>query len=683
MRAVGRGAVSSVAGLAIGGSGNVAVQPMPTASSLRTPQDVSVTIDDNAGRRAVRLGPTVYMPGGEISQYDGGAIVEVGFHVYPFYLDTTTTGGGSVANGLYAYKETYKWTNLQGDIDRSTTAIVLNSTMSGGPQSFSVVMVTTSFTKKSADYSAQYGSPFGTRSVTNITEELWRTLVNPLADSPFYLVTSQTPGTANPNKYQENVASAGANVGSQVVDGEADTTVGANQSNPENSLVLPNLAPPAASIIAATDLRIFLAGIAGDPDTVWYSKQRNTGEVAAFSDALTFSVPKAGGKITALSFLNETLVVFRERAIYAFAGDGFDNLGRGNNYGPARIVSLEVGAVNAESVALIAAGLMFKSSRGWFVLNRGWGIDYVGQGAAAYDSEVPVSVQVVGGQQQVRIATANRVLIYDTLQKLWGEWSISGVLDAVVWNGTYVYLTSAGVFQQAADFSGGTNYGMDVELAWLKPAGFTGRFDVRNIMPLGEFRSAFNLRLRVARNNLQDGSGNSAYFDDRIKTPETTVGSRMQVRHGPSIQSGFESIKVRLTATGTLATLAITSGGATVTFTSKRAGTLGNALSLAHTLTSQAVPSVADSGGNTITLSGLATLTFQQVVDATNLGSQLVSAALTAGSGATSFALTAFTGSPTGGVDWPTGEAMRLTAVGFEVQGGEGMFGLLPQAQTG
>ena len=53
------------------------------------------------------------------------------------------------------------------------------------------------------------------------------------------------------------------------------------------------------------------------------SRNRKSHEVASFHGALRVDIPHMGGSITALAFLNETLVVFRERAIYMLPGDGF------------------------------------------------------------------------------------------------------------------------------------------------------------------------------------------------------------------------------------------------------------------------------------------------------------------------------------------------------------------------
>ncbi len=52
----------------------------------RAPRDITFTFDSNEARRCARLGQTLYITGGEILQYDGNGLYEVGFHVFPWAI---------------------------------------------------------------------------------------------------------------------------------------------------------------------------------------------------------------------------------------------------------------------------------------------------------------------------------------------------------------------------------------------------------------------------------------------------------------------------------------------------------------------------------------------------------------------------------------------------------------------
>jgi len=496
----------------------------------RGPRDVVFTFDSNEARRCARLGQTLYITGGEILQYDGHQLTEVGYHVYPWTFAFGASGAGNLEDGLYAWKVTWRWDNAVGDVDRSTTATTDTDTIAGGPDEVTV----TTWTPLHITH----------KTSRPIAVEVWRTLKNPVADSPFYLVTSKDPAATGDNGYVSNDPTA--NLLATFSDNYADADADAKETSPENGDVLENLSPPPATVIAASDTRLFLAGVAGDPHRVWYSKLRGDGEVAAFHDALTVPVPAAGGAITALSFLQETLVVFRETAIYALPGDGFDNTANGQNYGPARSISTDIGAVNAESVAVTDRGIIFKSSKGWYVLTKGWSLEYIGGAVSDYDDETPLAIDVIESQHQVRVLTAARMLVFDTLIGQWPEWSISDGVHACTWQGTHTYLTTTGPKTQQTTFASAT-YGIDVELAWVKLGDLQGYGCVDRIDLLGEFRSSCTVRVRLARDFWKDGV--DTYFQDKSWNPYPgVVGGPLQVKHGPSIRQ-MQAIKIRITVT--------------------------------------------------------------------------------------------------------------------------------------
>lgn len=488
----------------------------------RTPQDITFSFDSDEARRTARIGSTLYITGGEILQYDGLRLVEVGFHVFPFYLVVTPDpGAGSVADGTYSYKSTYRWDNAVGEADRSTTATYATVVMAGGPGHFDVVLLPITATHK---------------HIANCSpaKEVWRTPVNPNDDTPLYLVTSRDPAAADPNGYvtidQFTMA-----------DHLSDASLRAREEDPETGGVLESLAPPAASIILASESRIFLAGIADNLHQVRYSKLRAEGSVASFHDGLAVPVPKEGGVITGLGFLNEIPVAFKETAIFALDGKGLNNVGLDQNYEPRRVPS-DVGAINHESIAVTPGGLVFKSKKGWYLLTQGWTVQYIGAAVKDYDDETVRSVHVVESQHQVRCLTSSRMLVWDYLANEWAEWSIAAGVHAAMWSGTYHYATAAGVFAERSDYTA-IDYGIDVETAWIPLLGQVQGFGrVWKLMLLGEYRGAHTLRVRVGRDR------SSAYFQDKTWTPSpTTVGGPLQLAHEPSIQE-MSAIRLRITA---------------------------------------------------------------------------------------------------------------------------------------
>jgi len=488
--------------------------------SDRAPRDITVEMDSNEARRCVRLGQTLYVTGGEVRAYDGTNLVECGWHLFPWqFIYLSSAVAGNLEAGDYTWGSTYRWDNAQGERDRSTMVSTDTATIAASKQVVLVIDPAPQSTHK-----------------TNSCQEVWRTPKNPADSAPMYLVTSQDPtAVTGANAYVPNAAGA-----TTLVDDFADATLTTKEAFPENNGVLENLAPPPASIIVASQDRLFLAGVSDNPYRVVYSKLRGEGEVAQFHEALAVDVPPIGGDITGLGFLNETLIVFCETAVFAVPGDGYDNTGQGQNYGPPRLLSADCGAVTHESIALTPQGLVFKSSKGWYLLNKGWGVDYIGRPVAAFDSDTVVAVHVMESKHQVRcLMSSARMLVLDysvpsesSPAGQWSEWTIADGVSAAIWGGTYHYASSSAVKAEQSTYSA-TDYSLEVETGWIRLAGWGGFQRCREVILTGEYRSAHDVRTRIAVDGDEsDASGPNWIVTDYWTATPTTVGKIETVRVG-------------------------------------------------------------------------------------------------------------------------------------------------------
>lgn len=505
----------------------------------RTARLVALAFDALGGRRGARLGRTFYLSGGQIHQYDGVSPVEVGFHIAP-YAWTAATLAGSLPAGSYNHVRTYSWVNAAQEKERSTTVAASSTTIA---------------INQLIEFSASATPPLAATRKKNtrsaVSSEYWRSQVDPAVESPVHLVSSLDPTDAsNPNRYITNDPSAAFEPAFQ--DDLIDADLIQRESYGENGNVLQSLVPPAATIVVATQDRVILAGLADDPNGWAYSKQRGADEVAAFNGLLRGSLPPDGGPITAAAFLAETLVLFKEHAIFAVPGDGFDNTGGGQNYGPGRLISSGVGAVSQEAVALTPRGLLFKSLRGWYLLTGWQEPTYIGKSVKAFDGDTVQDIVVIEGQHQVRIVTDQRVIVWDyeayrERGGAWSEWTstlLTDCLSSVIWRGEHVVLTETAILRQVdwGDPSITEVFGWDVELGWLVTAQWQRIWE---LMPDLEFRSACRVRVRLKRNG-----NDTTYFQDKTYTPtvaQAVAGARLQFRHRPSIIQS-DSMKVRLTA---------------------------------------------------------------------------------------------------------------------------------------
>ena len=509
--------------------------------AARAPRDIIISFDANEGRRTARFGRTLYVTGALVLQYDGSALVELNFSIGPYQngmgdSGPATLGAPGLSAGSYSYKTTLRSMNAQGEVDRS------------GSYSTSTGMVIAAHQTDDGGQTPFY--PVSRKPAAKVAIEYWRTTVNPFATTPFYLISSPDPSAVNPDRYLLNVPVSAYYV-TTFIDGMADTTASVNEQHPETAGVLTNLPPPPARIVTATATRLFLSAIAGQPNKVWYSKFRADGKVAAFNDYLTIDVPAPGGSITGIAILNETLIVFRATAIYAFAGQGYDDTGGGTNYADAHTITIDVGATTQDSIVVTDAGLMFQSSKGWHFLSRSLDVQYIGAPVIFYDGETVLSAVLSPKTHQVRIVTSGRCLVYDNTVNQWGEWTIGDGVHSCIWQGAHVYLSNAlGPRKQRTDFVG-VDYGLDIETGWIDLNELQGEARVWKVLVLGEYRGAHQLRIRIARDYEETGGlpvYSPTYYDDVTWSPNSLiVGGLEQVRHGPSRQE-CQAIKVRLTA---------------------------------------------------------------------------------------------------------------------------------------
>ena len=499
-----------------------------TRYAARDPRLVRVQFDRDEARRCVRLGNTLYIASGEgLVQYDGRQLVEVGFLTWPWDLFLAIDGAGGMENGVYSYKASYRWRNATGEEERSAAPLIGNEESLVGEMNV-----------------GRLPSLHRTRKAERpVAIEVWRTAKNPPDGAPFYLATSPDPADAA-DVNNEYLANDLTDAYTEMVDSMADADLATKPSNPENGGALENQPPPACTIVVASADRLFLAGVAGDPDRVWYSKLRGDGEIAAFHEQNTIAIPPEGGRITGLGFIDQTLIVHRESAVYAIAGDGYDNdnAGGGTNY-EARKLPGNVGASSHESIAEFERGQIFKSAKGWQLLTRGLTVEYIGGPVSDYDAEAVRAVHVLKDRHQIRCLTSARLLVLDTLAGQWCEWTIAGAVHAAIWSTGYHYASAASIEAESADYAG-VDYGLDVETGWIKVADLQGFGRVWKILVLGEYRGPHKLRIRLARNYRDE------YFQDKLWTVSpTVVGGPEQVSHGPSIQQ-CQAIKIRITAVG-------------------------------------------------------------------------------------------------------------------------------------
>jgi hypothetical protein len=275
-----------------------------------------------------------------------------------------------------------------------------------------------------------------------------------------------------------------------------------------------------------------------DPNLIWVSKLRVTGEALAFNDALTITVDSGDGPITGLATMADNLIVFRERQIYIVGGDGPDNVGLGGEFTPSRIISEDVGCTEQRSIVRIPTGILFKSAKGIYLLGGDLGLTYIGAPVEDYNNEAITSAVALTGNHEVRFTTASRTLIYDYLANAWATWSIPAN-HGCLWRGQWTVVDNTGIMIPTAAYTDrGSAYTMAVETGWIHVAQLQSYQRVYRILFLGSYRGDHVPRVRLAFDYDQ------AWVDD-VEWAAVTSVPPYQYEVRPSRQR-VQAIKLRV-----------------------------------------------------------------------------------------------------------------------------------------
>lgn len=441
------------------------------------------TIDDSV-QYSSEIANALHLTGGQLWEYDGVKPVEHNFHLWPENIVVTTSAsGGSISDQTYNYVFTYEWTDNQGMLHRSAPSIPTTIITAGGNTSTNTIYVPTlRLTYKL--------SPNPVR----IVGYRWST-----AQQTYYQFTSITSPVVNSTTADYvtiNDTLADASILGQTL---LYTTGG----------VLENIAAPASIHSALFDNRLWIID-AEDPNLLWYSKQVIQNVPVEMSDLLTlFVAPTSGsqgstGPMTAVSAMDDKLIIFKRDAIYYINGSGPDNTGANSSYSNPVFVTSTVGCIDPNSIVLIPNGLMFQSDKGIWLLARDLSTNYIGAPVEVYSSQTVKSSKAIPGTNQVRFILDNSItLMYDYYYNQWGTHSNISAISSTIYQGMHTYLNSYGqVYQEQADryTDGPTPVLISFITSWINIAGLQGYERFYFAFLLGTYFSPFKLIANLAYN---------------------------------------------------------------------------------------------------------------------------------------------------------------------------------------
>jgi hypothetical protein len=449
---------------------------------------ITTNFDQDYPYQSRMLGSNLHMTGGFLSIYDGLEVTESGFHLYPEDVNfSIASTGGSLNEGIYLYSVIYEWVDNQGQVHKSAPSVVSNLTISTGTSTNKVTLTipTLRVTAKS-----------------DIAIQIYRSEAN---QTVLYNVKSPTATLLYNNSSVDSVT---------YEDTASDFAIETNELLYTTGGVLENIATEACSLVDVYQSRMAVAGLE-DPNEFAYSKIQVKGEGVAFGDIFKNRLDPLGGPISAIKLMDDKIILFKENVIFYVSGDGPNDSGQQNGYTLPQLITSDSGCPFPKSCVLMPQGVMYKSNKGIYLLNRGLNIQYIGADVEQYNSQDITSAELIQDKNQVRFLTANGLtLVYDYYFQQWSTFTNHQGDDAVIWQGKYTYLRTDGeVYRENTGFLDDTTpIVLKAATAWLKMAGVQGFQRVRRIGFLGEYKSAHSLQVRVGY-DYKDAYASTYTFD--------------------------------------------------------------------------------------------------------------------------------------------------------------------------
>lgn len=426
------------------------------------------------------IGNNLNISGGFLWSYDGATPVEQNFHLWADNVEVTTaTGSGSITAQEYFYQATYEWTDLQGNIFRSAPSIPVAITTTTSSSTNTINVPTLRLTYK-------------LNNPVKIVLYRWST-----AQQNYYQVTSVTVPTLNDPTVDYIT----------ITDALSDSSILGNALIYTTGGVIENIAPPATNIMTLFDTRLWLLD-SEDRNLLWYSKQVIEGTPVEMSDLFTvyisptISAQSSTGPITALSVMDDKLIIFKKNAIYYLNGTGPDNTGSNNQYSQPTFISSTIGCTDEESIVFIPQGLLFQSDKGIWLLARDLSTSYIGAAVEEFNTSLVESSLNIPGTNQVRFTlNSNTTLMYDYFYNQWGTFVGIPGISSTLYQGLHTFINSFGqVYQENADsyLDGSNPVLISFTTSWFNLTGLQGYQRAHSFYLLGVYYSPHKLNVEVA-----------------------------------------------------------------------------------------------------------------------------------------------------------------------------------------
>src|SRR6185312_15456361 len=494
---------------------------------------VTITFDPVTGTSR-EYADSTYVCGGLLGAFDGQTFAEEAFHVFPEDPVVTQTSGGSMTLlGTYLVCSVFKYIDANGRVHRSAPSNPVSVTLTGPNRAISIVQNTLKLTGRPGQVAIEFYRVKNAGD-TQLTLSLLKVIAN-----------DETAATVN------------------TTDGSSDASMATAMPIYTTGGVLEN-GPPVTPLALAVYNQQLAAVLADDPTLIQISLPLTDfdGEGWPIFDNAQVSavrIEDAHGPLVGLAGMDDKLLAFKADAVYALAGQGPDITGNGSWPVPA-FVCIGTGCSQPRSILETPDGVIFRSTSGragYYLVNRGLSLEYIGAPAQAYLGDTIVDAVYVASKSRAMFFTAQgRTHVYDQAlsakvgQPMWTTFTSQAAAAAGLFNGLPIYQqagqTAFSVLAEDATGSvwdeNGTPNDEYVVTPWLSLASLKGYLRFYKVQGLGQTIAAHLLTVTMwvdfddsapfAQQSIQiGGAGPTADWNDwRFQFPTKRTAVRFGIR---------------------------------------------------------------------------------------------------------------------------------------------------------
>lgn len=338
-------------------------------------------------------GSTIFS-GGALGMFDGSAVVEQGFNLFPEGIRlVNNAASGSMTAGVHQVVAVYEWIDGAGERHQSAPGLATSITTALN-DSLTISIPTLMLTQKN-----------NVTVVPYITAAAGTTFYRGAPRSIPTFNTTAATSVAITFSDQDSVLT-----GNELLYNQPDQATGTLANDP----------PPPSAILGVSQNRLWGFNGDGAKGQFFYSQQYQPGVGLQFSNELTGVVPMEAGAGVAVAPLDDKTVLLCANKPCVIFGAGPNPDGTNNGFSAPQTIQSDVGCSEARSVLSMPLGLIFKSLKGWYLLGRDLSVKYIGEAVAAYDAQNVSSATLLKDRQECRFTTTSgATLVYSYLVDQW------------------------------------------------------------------------------------------------------------------------------------------------------------------------------------------------------------------------------------------------------------------------